>query len=111
MFVSGPKHPSGKKAKTLAEKRELLREEVMKYGVAAIEKMYPRQNFNQSPPKKIVPKGVRGTPVKMKPKPHGLGQYSDNLPMVVLIFDHKHFKHKFDLKSLRFSTVTKKCCD
>ena len=73
MFVSGPKHPSGKKAKTLAEKRELLREEVMKYGVAAIEKMYPRQNFNQSPPKKIVPKGVRGTPVKMKPKPHGLG--------------------------------------
>ena len=61
-----------KKAKTLAEKREHLRDDIMKYGVAAIEKMYPRQNFYQQTQKKIVPKVARGSPIKMKPKPSGL---------------------------------------
>ena len=41
--------PQMKKAKTLAEKREFLHEDMMKYGVAAIEKMYPRQKFYQQP--------------------------------------------------------------
>ena len=31
-----------KKPKTLAEKRDQLQDDIMKYGVAAIEKMYPR---------------------------------------------------------------------
>ena len=31
------------KAKTLAEKRRKLQEDMVKYGVAAIERMYPRQ--------------------------------------------------------------------
>ena len=61
-----------KKAKTLPEKREHLRDDIMKYGVAAIEKMYPRQNFYQQTQKKIVPKVARGSPIKMKPKPSGL---------------------------------------
>lgn len=33
------------KAKTLAEKRQNLQAEILKYGVAAIEKMYPRQAY------------------------------------------------------------------
>ena len=33
------------KAKTLAEKRHNLQAEILKYGVAAIEKMYPRQAY------------------------------------------------------------------
>ncbi len=63
-----------KKAKTLAEKRDQLQDEILKYGVAAIEKMYPRQSMFQQPLKKIIPKatGVRGSPIKMKPKPSGL---------------------------------------
>lgn len=37
---------SGKmmKAKTLSEKRQNLQAEILRYGVAAIEKMYPRQS-------------------------------------------------------------------
>ena len=65
-----------KKAKTLAEKRDQLQDEIMKYGVAAIEKMYPRQPFyqQQKSPEKMRPGGqfVRGSPIKMKPKPIGL---------------------------------------
>ena len=34
-----------KKPKTLAEKRDQLQDDIMKYGVAAIEKMYPRYAF------------------------------------------------------------------
>ena len=69
--------PQLKKAKTLAEKREFLHEDIMKYGVAAIEKLYPRQRFYQqpasSPVKKVVPKAaVKVSPIKMKPKPVGL---------------------------------------
>ena len=56
------------KPKTLSEKRMDLEQQIMKYGVAAIEKMYPR---NQSLPQ-IVPKhkrtGARPSPIKMKPK-------------------------------------------
>ena len=33
------------KAKTLAEKRQNLQAEILRYGVAAIEKMYPRQAY------------------------------------------------------------------
>ena len=36
-----------KKPKTLAEKRDQLQDDIMKYGVAAIEKMYPRYAYLQ----------------------------------------------------------------
>lgn len=69
-------HGKMKKAKTLAEKRDLLQAEVMKYGVAAIEKMYPRQAFYQQRPQQEIAKKihpvVRPSPIKMKPKPLGL---------------------------------------
>ena len=74
--ISAAGGPQLKKAKTLAEKREFLHEDIMKYGVAAIEKLYPRQRFYQQPAapvKKIVPKAaVKVSPIKMKPKPVGL---------------------------------------
>ena len=63
-----------RKAKTLSEKRYFLQQDIMKYGVAAIEKLYPRQPIKRfqkgnSPNK---PAAItRGTPVKMKPKPIG----------------------------------------
>ena len=47
--ISAAGGPQLKKAKTLAEKREFLHEDIMKYGVAAIEKLYPRQRFYQQP--------------------------------------------------------------
>jgi len=34
-----------KKAKTLHEKRKNLQAEILRYGVAAVEKMYPRQFY------------------------------------------------------------------
>ena len=61
-----------KKAKTLAEKRDHLQEDIMKYGVAAIEKMYPRQQQNTISENQKKSKFVRGSPIKMKPKPSGL---------------------------------------
>jgi hypothetical protein len=36
-----------KKPKTLHEKRLNLQAEILRYGVAAIEKMYPRQSFKK----------------------------------------------------------------
>ena len=41
--VGGAEDISSNRAKTLAEKRSKLREDILKYGVAAIEKLYPRQ--------------------------------------------------------------------
>ena len=52
----------------MAEKRDQLQEEILKYGVAAIEKMYPRQAFYQQPIKKVTSPKIRGSPIKMKPK-------------------------------------------
>ena len=41
----GPISRKPKKPKTLLEKRRNLQAEIIKYGVAAIEKMYPRQFY------------------------------------------------------------------
>ena len=60
---------SSNKAKTLAEKRTKLREDILKYGVAAIEKLYPRQgrkavaNVKKSP-------GPKHLTFRLKPAPH-----------------------------------------
>eukprot|EP00094_Tigriopus_californicus_P002821 TCALIF_02720-PA protein Name:"Similar to sox17a-b Transcription factor Sox-17-alpha-B (Xenopus laevis)" AED:0.27 eAED:0.29 QI:0/0.5/0.4/0.8/0.5/0.8/5/0/1615 len=64
--------PPLKKAKTLSEKREALERDIVKYGMATVEKMYPRQ----TPRSKGVP-GRRGSNfnksvTKMKPKPSGV---------------------------------------
>ena len=42
--------PQLSKAKTLAEKRRKLQEDMMKYGVAAIERLYPRQARKMASP-------------------------------------------------------------
>ena len=45
-----------RKAKTLSEKRYFLQQDIMKYGVAAIEKLYPRQpikRFQKPAPGKL----------------------------------------------------------
>ena len=60
----------------MSEKRYFLQQDIMKYGVAAIEKLYPRQpikRFQKPEGSPSGPKilGPRGTPVKMKPKPAG----------------------------------------
>ena len=66
------KEMKAKKAKTLAEKRDQLEDDIMKYGLAAIEKLYPRQPLNEVQPSvspnKKQPR-AKGTPIKMKPKP------------------------------------------
>ena len=41
-----PNSKQPKKPKTLYEKRKNLQAEILRYGVAAIEKMYPRQLYD-----------------------------------------------------------------
>ena len=65
---------SSNRAKTLAEKRTKLREDILKYGVAAIEKLYPRQGQHGSRVKTGGSggrkSGSRNMTFKLKPAPH-----------------------------------------
>ena len=60
---------SSNKAKTLAEKRTKLREDILKYGVAAIEKLYPRQGRKAAGNVKKSP-GPKHLTFRLKPAPH-----------------------------------------
>ena len=60
---------SSNKAKTLAEKRTKLREDILKYGVAAIEKLYPRQGRKAAANVKKSP-GPKNLTFRLKPAPH-----------------------------------------
>ena len=71
--------PPSKKPKTLAEKRGQLQRDILKYGVAAVEKAYyPRQPQLHAPKQaafgvnKSKNSSPRPSPIKMKPKPFGL---------------------------------------
>jgi hypothetical protein len=95
------KDPKLKKAKTLAEKREFLQDDIMRYGVAAIEKMYPRQAFHQKP---LVPKsplkGVRGSPIKMKPRAIGLDFEEIDARKILKPFSHAKYIKEPDYDSV-----------
>ena len=68
---------SRKKPKTLLEKRQFLQEEIKRFGVDAVERMYPRQ---QCQPKKMHPRSLSESPargMKMKPKPTGLPDFEE----------------------------------
>ena len=62
------------KVKTLAMKREKLAADIMRFGVAAIEKLYPRQQQKQQSQARRKSTGSRRdshkSPFKMKPAPH-----------------------------------------
>ena len=91
--------PKQKKPKTLAEKRDQLQDDIMKYGVAAIEKMYPRQtNYNEPPVKKISPAAAKmmKSPIKMKPRPHGVDFEEVDVRKILRPLSHsKYIKVKF----------------
>ena len=84
------KEVKAKKAKTLAQKRDQLEEDIMKYGLAAIEKLYPRQPLNEvqpvSPNKR--PNKAKGTPIKMKPKPLNLDFEEVDARKILKPFSH-----------------------
>jgi len=66
-----------RKPKTLSEKRQFLQQDIMRYGVDAIERMYPRQQQHQ---KKNSQRSLLDSPVKgmkMKPKPTGFADYEE----------------------------------
>ena len=51
--LGGPISKQPKKPKTLFEKRNNLQAEILRYGVAAIEKMYPRQLYGNKKVQKL----------------------------------------------------------
>ena len=51
--LGGPISKQPKKPKTLSEKRNNLQAEILRYGVAAIEKMYPRQLYGNKKVQKL----------------------------------------------------------
>lgn len=84
------KEMKAKKAKTLAEKRDQLEEDIMKYGLAAIERLYPRQPLNEVQPSLSPNKAKRpkGTPIKMKPKPMHLDFEEVDARKILKPFSH-----------------------
>ena len=66
-----------RKPKTLSEKREFLQQDIMRYGVDVVERMYPRQQYQ---PRKYNQKSLSHSPIKgmkMKPKPIGLPDFEE----------------------------------
>ena len=64
-----------RKPKTLSEKRQFLQQDIIRYGVDAIERMYPRQQHHnkKNPPRSLLDSPIKG--MKMKPKPTGFADY------------------------------------
>jgi len=60
---------SSAKAKTLAEKRSKLQEDILKFGVAAIEKLYPRQGRKSTNTRRT---SDTRSAYRMKPVPHDM---------------------------------------
>ena len=106
-----------KKAKTLSEKREALQADILKYGVAAVEKMYPRQSPNKRNPNGQgggnapgggAPGGgkpQRKTPIKMKPKPSGFGEVEEiDARKILRPTSHSKYIHQPAYDSVVFIT-------
>lgn len=96
--------PPLKKAKTLSEKREALEQDILKYGVAAIEKMYPRQ----TPRSKGIP-GRRGSNLnksltRMKPKPSGVDFEEVDARDILKPLSHDKYIHQPPYDSVVFIT-------
>ena len=88
---------SSNRAKTLAEKRTKLREDILKYGVAAIEKLYPRQGGSSSVKRTGGSASRRlgsSKTFKLKPAPHDTGSAEIDAWKILRPFSHdKYIKH------------------
>lgn len=92
---------ASKKAKTLSEKRDIIQDEIMKYGLAEVEKMYPRQTPEQAREREEYFAGKRaakaaGKPlqVKMKPKPVGMNFEEVDVRHILKPASHDKYIHE-----------------
>jgi len=88
---------SSAKAKTLAEKRSKLQDDILKFGVAAIEKFYPRQGRKPSQAKKH---SDTRSAYRMKPVPHDL--HFEEVDARSILKPYSHSKY---IKQPEYSTV------
>ena len=90
---------SSNRAKTLAEKRTKLREDILKYGVAAIEKLYPRQGGGSAVKRTGGTSSrkssfSRNTTFKLKPAPHVTNSAEIDAWKILRPYSHdKYIKH------------------
>jgi len=91
-------HPPIKKAKTLSEKRKNIEMEIMKYGILAVEKMYPRQQNSKFV--KNMSLMNRGSPIKMKAKPVDLDFEEVDALDILEPFSHAKYIHQPDQNSV-----------
>ena len=91
---------SSSRAKTLAEKRTKLREDILKYGVAAIEKLYPRQGGSSSVKRTGGSSSRRigsSKSFKLKPAPHDTSSAEIDARKILRPYSHdKYIKHPDD---------------
>jgi len=88
---------SSAKAKTLAEKRNKLQEDILRFGVAAIEKLYPRQGRKTVQSRR---NSDTRSAYRMKPAPHDL-QFDEVAASKIL----KPFSHSKYIKQPEYSSV------
>ena len=99
MGASSVEDISSNRAKTLAEKRSKLREDILKYGVAAIEKLYPRQGSSHSGKRtggssSRKSGGSRNMTFKLKPVPHDTSCAEVDAWKILRPYSHdKYIKH------------------
>eukprot|EP00092_Neocalanus_flemingeri_P016630 GFUD01017991.1.p1 GENE.GFUD01017991.1~~GFUD01017991.1.p1 ORF type:complete len:2163 (+),score=717.19 GFUD01017991.1:64-6552(+) len=88
---------SSSKAKTLAEKRTKLQEDIMRFGVAAIEKLYPRQGRKSVHVKR---NSDPRSAYRMKPVPHDM--HFEEVEASKILKPYSHSKY---IKQPEYSTV------
>ena len=96
--VGGVDDISSNRAKTLAEKRTKLREDILKYGVAAIEKLYPRQggagSSRRAGGSSSRKSGGRSMTFKLKPVPQSTSCAEIDAWKILRPYSHdKYIKH------------------
>ena len=85
------------KAKTLAKKRTKLEDDILKYGVAVIEKFYPRQSGKTSHVKKS---SEHKPAYKMKPLPHDLHFEEVDIRKILKLGSHTKYIKRPDHSSV-----------
>eukprot|EP00090_Calanus_glacialis_P009738 TRINITY_DN18135_c0_g1_i1.p1 TRINITY_DN18135_c0_g1~~TRINITY_DN18135_c0_g1_i1.p1 ORF type:complete len:2159 (-),score=869.91 TRINITY_DN18135_c0_g1_i1:100-6576(-) len=88
---------SSAKAKTLAEKRSKLQDDILKFGVAAIEKFYPRQSRKSSHGRK---NSDPRSAYRMKPVPHDM--HFEEVEASKILKPYSHAKY---IKQPEYSSV------
>jgi len=88
---------SSAKAKTLAEKRSKLQEDILKFGVAAIEKLYPRQGRKSTNTRRT---SDTRSAYRMKPVPHDM--HFEEVEASKIIRPYSHSKY---IKQPEYSSV------